>query len=469
MMEEDQLQLSSMQRACVDFSGKNLVIRGVPGSGKTVVLLRRAKRLISQVSLTGAPTVTIFTYNSSLASYASELVGAAGLQGVDVRTFHSWATKTIGAVTGRWMSFVNEQEQVAIIQAALDENRSQLPANLLKRDIIGFWIPEFSWIKGRNIRDAATYHEAVRSGLSTRLLREDRPLVWGVFKEYNRRLFAQGKMDWQDPAPWLLDNLDKIPQRCHIDHVLIDEAQDLTFASLTLLRKVTRQSLTIAADEAQKLYNTAFTWKEMDIEIRGQASKRLKKTFRSTRQIIQLAQGLGTRPADEAEELPDVQGPKPVLYRMHSKMAEKQQVIALATDLHRRFPEETIGIIGVQKNYLYSLASHLPGIPVEKIEKGKQNDWKLTRPGVKLCTAHSAKGLEFDHVIVYRVNEGILPRESTEELDEAAEAEFYMSARRLLYVAMTRARLSLRITCSTPPSRFIGELDEGLMLVRPPK
>jgi superfamily I DNA/RNA helicase len=110
---------------------------------------------------------------------------------------------------------------------------------------------------------------------------------------------------------------------------------------------------------------------------------------------------------------------------------------------------------------------HLPGIPVEKIQRGRDNDWRLMRPGVKLCTAHSAKGLEFDHVIIYRVNEGILPRKPPEELDEPAEAEFYMSARRLLYVAMTRARLSLRITSSRPPSRFVEEMPAELILEAP--
>ena len=71
-------------------------------------------------------------------------------------------------------------------------------------------------------------------------------------------------------------------------------------------------------------------------------------------------------------------------------------------------------------------------------------------------TMHACKGLEFDTVFVPDLNEGnIPPRRSF--TGEQIEEE-----RRLLYVAMTRARKSLVLTCleGTPdrpaaPSRFI--------------
>ena len=77
--------------------------------------------------------------------------------------------------------------------------------------------------------------------------------------------------------------------------------------------------------------------------------------------------------------------------------------------------------------------------------------------GVMLSTIHSAKGLEYDLVLVIDVLEGELP--GSEAAGEALEDE-----RRLLYVAMTRAKKRLVLCCpekrgirGEEPSRFLQE------------
>ncbi len=85
---------------------------------------------------------------------------------------------------------------------------------------------------------------------------------------------------------------------------------------------------------------------------------------------------------------------------------------------------------------------------------------------VSLSTLHAAKGLEFGHVYLVGVEEGILPHERSEAPEQIEEE------RRLMYVGITRAQRSLHIsycikrkrgkewsTCE--PSRFIKELPEG--------
>jgi ATP-dependent DNA helicase Rep len=82
---------------------------------------------------------------------------------------------------------------------------------------------------------------------------------------------------------------------------------------------------------------------------------------------------------------------------------------------------------------------------------------------VKLSTLHAAKGLEYRHVFLVGVEEGILPHR--ESLDPAKLQE----ERRLMYVGITRAQRSLHITyCERrkqaretipcEPSRFIAEM-----------
>ncbi len=78
-------------------------------------------------------------------------------------------------------------------------------------------------------------------------------------------------------------------------------------------------------------------------------------------------------------------------------------------------------------------------------------------PAVTLMTCHSAKGLEFQHVYLCGLEEGLFPMLRDDEEDSAADLE---EERRLCYVAMTRARETL--TMSAAQSRMIyGRTDAG--------
>ncbi len=76
---------------------------------------------------------------------------------------------------------------------------------------------------------------------------------------------------------------------------------------------------------------------------------------------------------------------------------------------------------------------------------------------VHLMTVHLAKGLEFENVFVIGCNEGLLPHQmSYGSLDELEEE------RRLMYVAMTRAKKELCLSFYHTPSRFIYEIPPEL-------
>ncbi len=70
---------------------------------------------------------------------------------------------------------------------------------------------------------------------------------------------------------------------------------------------------------------------------------------------------------------------------------------------------------------------------------------------VLLLTAHNAKGLEFPHVIVAGLEEGLFPHGNA--LDDPAELE---EERRLFYVALTRAQESVVLTAAAYRRRFDG-------------
>ena len=88
---------------------------------------------------------------------------------------------------------------------------------------------------------------------------------------------------------------------------------------------------------------------------------------------------------------------------------------------------------------------------------------------ISLMTVHSVKGLEFDHVFVVGMEEGILPHINS--LMDNSELE---EERRLCYVAITRAKDDLHLVNArrrtlfgkeqiNPVSRFLGEINKDLM------
>ena len=81
-------------------------------------------------------------------------------------------------------------------------------------------------------------------------------------------------------------------------------------------------------------------------------------------------------------------------------------------------------------------------------DRAEQNN-PPTRPGVTLATLHSAKGLEWDHLFLIGVAEGLLPISNATDLNEE---------RRLFYVGVTRARENIQITYAGKPSSFLSDL-----------
>ena len=89
---------------------------------------------------------------------------------------------------------------------------------------------------------------------------------------------------------------------------------------------------------------------------------------------------------------------------------------------------------------------------------------------LRLSTIHQAKGLEFDHVFIIMLCDGLFP--SARSLDTADGEE---EERRLFYVAITRARNELYLTyplvramagggdAMQQPSRFLAEIPKDLL------
>lgn len=114
------------------------------------------------------------------------------------------------------------------------------------------------------------------------------------------------------------------------------------------------------------------------------------------------------------------------------------------------------------------LLEFLEGIELDSARAAEDDDGEGNR--VTLITMHNTKGLEFDRVFITGLEDGLFPRGAEES---AAELE---EERRLFYVAITRAKDELYLTCCATrmlhgrtvelsPSRFLGEVPAELIRV----
>jgi len=103
------------------------------------------------------------------------------------------------------------------------------------------------------------------------------------------------------------------------------------------------------------------------------------------------------------------------------------------------------------------------------------NQAQAGQDAIQLMTVHAAKGLEFDAVFITGIEEGLFPHENS-----ASDADGVEEERRLMYVAITRARQRLYMSFSQTrmlhgqtrynvKSRFLDELPEGALKWITPK
>jgi DNA helicase II / ATP-dependent DNA helicase PcrA len=111
------------------------------------------------------------------------------------------------------------------------------------------------------------------------------------------------------------------------------------------------------------------------------------------------------------------------------------------------------------------LAAFLTHASLEAGDNQAQNG----QDAIQLMTVHAAKGLEFDGVFISGLEEGLFPHESSAASNEGLEEE-----RRLMYVAITRARKRLYLSFAQTrmlhgqtrynlKSRFVDELPEAAL------
>lgn len=312
------------------------------------------------------------------------------------------------------------------------------------------------------------YRDVSRLGRKTRLPETQRALLWQIYGKVRAELKKQGVITGSQLFTELAMDLQK-SGRSPYEFAIVDEAQDLTVAQLRFFAALggdRDNALFFAGDIGQRIFQQAFSWLSLGVDIRGR-SRTLKVNYRTSHQIRSQADKLldpqVTDADGQAEDRSDTvsvfNGPVPAVKVYPSEQGEIDAVAAQVKAWHDGdIAAHEIGIIVRSAAQLHRAkaavaAAKLPWrILDERIEPAEGE--------ISIATMHLAKGLEFRAVVVMACDDEVIPLQERIAAigDESDLKEVYDTERHLLYVACTRSREQLLVTSVEPASEFLDDL-----------
>jgi DNA helicase-2/ATP-dependent DNA helicase PcrA len=474
-----------------DDDAHTLIIQGVAGSGKTSIALHRIAFLLYRFKDTlSSNDILIVSPNRVFADYignvlpelGEEKVSEVGMEALaDELLDHEYRFQTSFEQSSQLLEKNDEglKERIST-KASLEflrkidayvehvEASSFEPAEWrLGRKIVPDWYFEETWRKHRSLplteriarvvsateqqigihynydletSDRRALREAVRAMVRRTTLRE---AYKNLFEWMGRpELFkpAGGKLEYADVFPLIylkmkLGGVDN--PRKSVKHLLIDEMQDYTPVQYAVLAKLFPCRKTILGDATQSINPySASNAEQIRQALQSATCVKLTKSYRSTWEIMQFALAVSPNPELEA-------------MKRHGD-APQVVVCKRPADALRRIQDEITAFEASSHNSLAIIAKTQK--EAGKLHKSLLDagvEARLLDPqsagfsgGILVCTAHLAKGLEFDRVIV----------------PDASDTNYQSDMDRgLLYVACTRAMHRLTLIAVGKPSRFLPQ------------
>ncbi len=458
--------LHPLQRDVVerDYSGP-VRVAGSAGTGKTVVALHRVMRILR---LDPDALVLLTTFSDPLADALKRKLAvlSGGRDDVESRvtvaSFRRIAEELHALTTGRKAHIADRAAVRGMTEkAAIDSGVQGFSQRFLTSEwenVIDAW----------RIDSAEAYANVPRMGRKNRLGQKQREALWQVFTRVREALRQKALFT---PAS-LFDAVTRIyAARAEkpFTHIVVDEAQDLGVPELRFLAAIAPDSpdaLFFAGDIGQRIFQQPFSWKGLDIDVRGR-SFTLRVNYRTSQQIRQMADRLLPKTIRDVDGLEDdrrgtvsvFEGLEPTVVIAADELAERSAAVAfIRQTLEDGIPPEQIAI------FVRSLAelprvraiAEAAALPYRTVSSGKFGDDTAALVG----TMHLAKGLEFRTVLVVACDEGVLPSAArvADVADEFELDEVIATERQLLYVAATRARDRLFISGILPGSEFLDDI-----------
>lgn len=431
-----------------------VVIRGAAGSGKTSTALLRLRYLSSFWEarlrrMNELPVkALVLTFNRTLAGYIEKLTSnsVASTTSVDLRV----------ATAASWAREVSGYRQDVYEGPARDSQIRRLGAALpMDPDFV---LQEVDYVLGRfRPRGLEDYLTAERLGRG-RVPRVDmalrQRLLTEVLEPYVTHKEKYNLLDWNDVAVAAANTTSK---SYHI--VIIDEAQDFSTNQLrSALAHLAAPdySMTLVMDTAQQIYPRSPNRGESGAP-RARRTHTLQVNHRNTVEIAAFAAPLvaGLRMDDDGVV------PRPSATRRRGSVptvlvgsfsSQWQWIVNfLNTDVD--LDRETVGVLQVKGGGFFDYTKRrLEQAQISYVDLQQKRYWPTGPEAVAVSTLHSAKGLEFDHVIIPGLNAQVT---ASSDVDGGDHEE---SLRRLLAMGIGRARKSVVLGYKADDPSFLIDL-----------
>lgn len=267
--------------------------------------------------------------------------------------------------------------------------------------------------------------------------------------DYTKEGLDKGVLSYEDVMPYLYlkERMLGVVEQHNIKQVVIDEAQDYSLIQYKILASVfKRANITIVGDINQSLmpfvnysdYESVIKLFQSDRALARAETQYLTKTYRSTVEINNFANiVIGNNVLNSRTQL-DRHGEDVKIIKEDEQKIDGDKLIADAIKLKEQY--NTVAIIYKTekecKELQRAMAKHPKRDEFIYMVDG-ENDF--TTHKIMVMPLYTAKGLEFDAVLLPKANENNFSKEET----------------KLFYVAITRAMNELRIYYDDIPSSLI--------------
>lgn len=263
--------LDDDQQAAVDWKGGPLLLHAGPGTGKTRTLVERVKRILKEDT---ASSILALTFSNKAAEEMRERLSAVDADAAIemwVGTFHAFGLELVTRYAGR----INRTDKVKILDptaslALLEANLEQLPLhhyqNLFEPALeLAVVVSAISRAKDELI-GPVEYLAAAEADLeaavddAAREVAEKAVEVGKVYVIYERLLVEEDAVDFGDLIFHAVTLLEDDAVRGEIigsyHHLLVDEYQDVNYASSRLLGAFASEcrDIWVVADHRQSIY-----------------------------------------------------------------------------------------------------------------------------------------------------------------------------------------------------------------------
>lgn len=446
-----------------DYNGPARV-SGSAGTGKTIVALHRAVHLVrtnpeSRVLLTTFSDTLANALRQKLHRLISNEPRLA--ERLEVHAMHTIGLRLYEKQDGNPL-MLDQQQLIVWIK----EEAAKVPSLKFSESfILSEWT---DLVDTWQLSTWDEYRDVKRLGRKTRLSESQRQILWQVFEGVQEKMKISGLVTVAGVFSILAD-LMKDRSQPVFDHVVVDEAQDISVTQLQFLAAVAGDrpnGLFFAGDLGQRIFQTPFSWRSVGVDIRGR-SRNLSINYRTSHQIrVQADRLLGPEVADVDGNVEDrrgtvsvFNGPLPLINSYESEQAEIESVGTWLKSLLAEgiMPQEVAVFVRSNEQIERAIAA------CEYAGAGHVVlDDKVTtaQRAISISIMHLAKGLEFRAVAVMACDDEVIPlQDRIESITDSADLEeVYNTERHLLYVACTRARDQLRISGIEPTSEFLADL-----------